>query len=176
MAQTKDRASPPSRRKRGFEPAAKLVAARVQSVSEGRGFAVTRLLTHWPEIVGEQLAAMTRPVKISHSRGGFGATLTLLTTGPAAPMIEMQLPQLREKVNVCYGYNAIQRILLTQTAPEGFAEGQARFAQKTVAKPAPDPADLQQAGRVGSRFDDPTLAEAMRQLTLNHTDKQTRKR
>ncbi|TRW99444.1 DUF721 domain-containing protein [Paracoccus sp. M683] len=177
MAQTKDSANQHRpRRKRGFEVAAKLVATPVQQVSEGRGFAVSRLLTHWPEIAGEPLAAMTRPVKISHSRGGFGATLTLLTTGPVAPMVEMQLPQLRDKVNACYGYNAIQRILLTQTAPEGFAEGQASFAHKSAIRPAPGPADLAQAGQVADRFDDPTLAAAMRQLVLNHTDRQTRKR
>ena len=121
MAHRKDITKSPRRRMRGFEPAAKLVAAPVQSASEGRGFAVTRLLTHWAEVAGEQLAPITRPVKISHSRGGFGATLTLLTTGPVAPMVEMQLPQLKERVNACYGYNAVQRILLTQTAPEGFA-------------------------------------------------------
>lgn len=176
MAQVKDNASPPPRRRRGFEPAAKLVAARVQSASEGRGFAVSRLLTHWPEIVGEQLASLTRPVKVSHTRGGFGATLTLLTTGPVAPMIEMQLPQLREKVNACYGYNAIQRILLTQTAPGGFSEGQAQFAQRRAEAPAPDPAQLQRAGQLAGGFDDPTLAAAMRQLALNHVQKQTRKR
>ncbi|RJL16643.1 DUF721 domain-containing protein, partial [Paracoccus siganidrum] len=86
--------SPGSRRKRGFEAAASLMSRRVQKAAEGRGFAVSRLLTHWPEIAGAQLAAMTRPVRISHSRGGFGATLTLLTTGPVAPMVEMQLPEL----------------------------------------------------------------------------------
>ncbi|WP_205962158.1 DciA family protein, partial [Paracoccus siganidrum] len=95
MAQMQNRSdSPGSRRKRGFEAAASLMSRRVQKAAEGRGFAVSRLLTHWPEIAGAQLAAMTRPVRISHSRGGFGATLTLLTTGPVAPMVEMQLPEL----------------------------------------------------------------------------------
>lgn len=176
MAQKKHSATPPRRRRRGFEPAAKLVATRVQNASEGRGFAVTRLLTHWPEVVGEQLAAMTRPVKISHSKGGFGATLTLLTIGPVAPMVEMQLPQLRDKVNACYGYNAIARILLTQTAPQGFADGQASFTHKPAAKPAPRPADIERASEVAGQFDDPDLARAMRQLALNHADRLTRKR
>lgn len=177
MAQTKDSRKSQPRRKRGFEAAAKLVAARVQTVSEGRGFAVTRLLTHWPEIAGAQLAAMTRPVKISHSRGGFGATLTVLTTGPVAPLVEMQLPQLRDRVNACYGYNAIQRILVTQTAAQGFAEGQARFDHsQPAARSEPRPADLKQASQIAQQFDDPGLAAAMRQLALNHADRQIRKR
>lgn len=164
------------RRRRGFEAAASLLAARVQKAAEGRGFAVSRLLTHWPEIAGERLAAMTRPVRISHRHGGFGATLTLLTTGPAAPMVEMQLPQLRERVNACYGYNAIQKIVLTQTAARGFAEGQAQFAHATSVSPAaPDPAAQARASDVAAKFDDPTLAEAMARLALNHSSKKNRK-
>jgi hypothetical protein len=155
------------RRRRGFEAASSLLSDRVQKAAEGRGFAVARLLTHWPEIAGERLAAMTRPVRISHSRGGFGATLTLLTAGPAAPMVEMQLPQLRDKVNACYGYNAIQKIILTQTSGSGFAEGQALFAPAPRTEPAPDPAAREAARQVATQFDDPALAEAMARLALN---------
>ena len=34
-----------------------------------------------------------------YGKGGMGATLTLLTTGPMAPMVEMQKERLRERVN-----------------------------------------------------------------------------
>ncbi|WP_413720645.1 DUF721 domain-containing protein [Silicimonas sp. MF1-12-2] len=114
------------RRKKGFERASSLVAGRVRSAGEARGFAVTRLLTHWPDIVGPDIAAAARPVEVSYGRG-FGATLTLLTTGAQAPMLEMQKETIREKVNACYGYAAIQRVRLTQTAATGFAEGKAQF-------------------------------------------------
>nr|WP_242679729.1 DUF721 domain-containing protein [Paracoccus nototheniae] len=149
------------------------MADRVQKAAEGRGFAVARLLTNWPEIAGPQLAAVTRPVRISHSRGGFGATLTLLTTGPMAPMVEMQLPQLRDRVNACYGYNAVQRITLTQTAASGFAEGQAAFVHAPRAPKPPDPALLERAAGIGQQFDDPGLAQAMAQLALNVASRKT---
>lgn len=155
------------RRNRGFQAAASLLSERVRKAAEGRGFAVSRLLTHWPEIAGPQLAAMTRPVRISHGRGAFGATLTLLTTGPAAPLVGMQLAQLRERVNACYGYNAIQRIALTQTAAAGFAEGQAQFAHAPAPDPVPDPQACEKAQRIAGQFADPTLAEAMARLALN---------
>lgn len=168
MAHAPDRRQNPfPRRRRGFQQAASLVADRVQKAAEGRGFAVARLLTHWPEIAGPRLAAMTRPVRVSHARAGLGATLTLLTTGPVAPLVEMQLPQLRERVNACYGYNAVQRIVLTQTAASGFAEGQALFAPAAVTAPAPDPASREQARRIAGQFQDPALAEAMALLALN---------
>ena len=165
----------PARRMRGFEAAARLVAPRVQRAAEGRGFAVARLLTHWAEIAGDEIAAVTRPVRIGYGKGGFGATLSLLTTGPMAPMVEMRLPGLRDRINACYGYNAIQRIVLTQTAPDGFAEGQAVFRPAPAVEAAPSQEDRQQAEALAARFDDPGLAEAMSRFALNHAARLARK-
>lgn len=140
------------RRGRGFMAAAALVQAPVRAAGEARGFAVARLLTHWAEVVGEEIAAMALPVKVGYGREGFGATLTLLTTGASAPVLQMQLPQIRERVNACYGYNAIARVLITQTAPSGFAEGRPAFDGAPPARPALRPAD-------------PAVAEAARALS-----------
>lgn len=124
----------------GFKPATGLLQARIRKASEARGFAESRLLTHWAEIVGQQVADIAHPVDIKYGRGGFGATLTVLTTGAQAPMLEMQKDQLRDKVNACYGYRAIARVRVTQTAPTGFAEGRVVFknAPKPDATPAPE--------------------------------------
>lgn len=130
----------PKRRGKGFEQAAGLLASRLRAVGEARGFAVTRLLTHWPEIAGEDIAQMGQPVKVSYAReGGLGATLTLLCSGAVAPMVQMRLPQLRDRVNACYGYNAISRIRITQTSPQGFAETQTAFAHATSQPETPPP-------------------------------------
>lgn len=175
MAKASDRPrNPQASRRRGFQQASALLADRVQKAAEGRGFAMARLLTHWPEIAGPRLAGMTRPVRISHARGGFGATLTLLTAGPVAPLVEMQLPQLRDRVNACYGYNAVQRIVLTQTAASGFAEGQAVFAPAPAQAGPPDPQIVEKADRIGRQFQDPALAQAMALLALNIETKRHR--
>lgn len=82
-------------------------------------------------------------------------------------MVQMQLPALRDRVNACYGYNAIQKIVLTQTAASGFAEGQAQFSP-APAKPASPPPEVQaEARQIAGQFTDPTLAEAMARLTMN---------
>ncbi|WP_299361011.1 DUF721 domain-containing protein [uncultured Paracoccus sp.] len=161
----------PPRRMRGFEPAALLVAQRVREGAEGRGFAVTRLLTNWSEIVGDELARCTRPVRITHGKG-FGGTLTILTTGPLAPLVQMQLPLIRDKVNACYGFNAVSRISITQTAAQGFAEGQAVFdaprqGPNAASAPAPSPERIAEADRLARDFSDPALSRAMRQLAIN---------
>lgn len=128
-----------TRRLYRFERASRLLEGRIRRVGEKRGFAVARLLTHWAEIVGEDVARIARPADVRYGREGFGATLTLLTTGAHAPLLEMQKDAIREKVNACYGYAAIARIRLTQTAPTGFAEGQVAFEPAPSPSP-PDPA------------------------------------
>ncbi|MEC8196651.1 MAG: DUF721 domain-containing protein, partial [Pseudomonadota bacterium] len=112
---------------KGFSRTSSLLQERIRKASESRGFAESRVLTHWAEIVGEDIARICQPVDVKYGRQGFGATLTLLTTGAQAPMLEMQKETLRTRINAAYGYNAITHMRITQTAPTGFAEGQAQF-------------------------------------------------
>ena len=142
--------------------------AQIRVAGESRGFAVTRLLTHWAEIVGEDMARITRPVKVGYGREGMGATLTLLTSGPMAPIVEMQKEKLREKVNAIYGYAAISRISLTQTAATGFAEGQAMFTPAPKATPpAPDPAIQAEAKSTAAPIQNEALRAALEALGQN---------
>ncbi|WP_371685714.1 MULTISPECIES: DUF721 domain-containing protein [Tabrizicola] len=154
-------------RMRGFEPAFGLVKDAIRAASESRGFAVARLLTHWAEVAGPEMAAKTRPVKISYGKGGMGATLTLLVKATEAPMVQMALPVLKERVNAVYGYNAISHIHLTQTAATGFAEGQAEFAPAPRASPKPDPAVRTRAQETTAGVADPGLRSALEQLAQN---------
>lgn len=146
---------------KGFTRAGGLVQTQIRKASETRGFAETRLLTHWADIVGPDVAALCRPVKVGYGRGGLGATLTVLTRGAAAPMLQAQLPVIRERVNACYGYNAIARIHVTQTASTGFDDGQTPFS--TPAPPVRDlPAELPpEAVRATDDVTDPGLRAAL---------------
>ena len=167
------------RRRKGFEQAASLVRGQIRGAGESRGFAVSKVLTHWDEIVGTEFAASARPVKVSYGASGgarrkhgdepvdhgLGATLTVLTTGAMAPMLEMQKESLRQKVNACYGYNAIARIRITQTAPEGFSEARALFrGQKRPASRADDPEVVLGAREVTEGVRDSTLRAALESL------------
>ncbi len=156
-----------NRRMRGFERTAGLLQTRIRQASEKRGFAVSRLLTHWAEIVGEDTARIARPVKVGYAQGGFGATLTLLTTGAQAPMLQADLPRIQTRVNACYGYAAISRIRITQTAPTGFAEGQASFAPAPKQVPQTDPVAQQAARDVAAPVADDGLRRALEALGQN---------
>jgi hypothetical protein len=160
---------------KGFKRTDSLLSGQIRRASETRGFAQSRLLTQWNEIAGQDIAAIARPVEIGYSRGGMGATLTLLTNGANAPMLEMQKEQLRAKVNAVYGYNAIARVRITQTAATGFADGKVAFDHKKPdAKPAADPALRQLAAAAAQPVSDDGLRDALARLGENILNKTNR--
>jgi hypothetical protein len=163
------------RRLRGFEPAAGFLKDRLRHAGETRGFTVARLLTHWDDVAGTDLARLTRPVKVSYPTGGMGATLTLLVTGAAGPQVQMSLPKLIDRVNAVYGYRAIARIALTQTAATGFAEGQTPFAGAPKPRPEPDPAKLAETRALAQPIANDGLRGALELLAQNILTRRTLK-
>ena len=157
---------------RGFARAATLLQPRIRKASEERGFAVTRLLTHWADVVGRATAQIATPVKVSYGQGGMGATLTLLCTGAQAPLLEMQKAQIRDKVNACYGYRAISRVRITQTAPTGFAEGRVVFTPAPKPKTMPDPALQSTADALSKDVKNDDLRTSLAALGANVLTKQ----
>ncbi len=176
MAQktTQSQATKRPRRGRGFSAMGSLIGTQIRSAGEKRGFATMRLLTHWVEIVGEDIAKIARPVNVTYGRQGFGATLTILTTGAQAPILQTQLPQIREKVNSCYGYSAISRVKITQTAPTGFHEGQVAFEAKPEAPAKEIPAEIKQAAQdVAADIENDSLKQALTALGQNVLTRKT---
>lgn len=160
---------------KGFKRTDSLLSGQIRAASQSRGFAQSRLLTQWAEIAGADTAAIAHPVEIGYGRGGMGATLTLLTTGANAPMLQMQVEQIRTKVNAVYGYNAISRVRITQTAPTGFADGKVAFEHKKPdAAIAPDPALRQKAAEAAGPVADDTLRDALARLAENVLTKNRR--
>ncbi|MBR9842505.1 MAG: DUF721 domain-containing protein [Rhodobacteraceae bacterium] len=160
---------------KGFARTSTLLRERIRKAGESRGFAVTRVLTHWQEIVGEDIAAICKPVDVKYGRQGMGATLTVLTTGAQAPMLEMQKERIRAKVNGVYGYNAIERLRITQTAATGFAEGQAVFTPKPKPAKAVLSEDIRaEAHDVAAPVADAGLREALERLAANVLNKTKR--
>jgi hypothetical protein len=101
-----------------------------------QGFASSNVVTHWPEIVGPEIAAYAEPLKMQWPRGDAEApepaTLVLRVEGPAAIEIQHLSGVILERVNRFFGWRAVGRIAIRQ-APL------ARRA-KSAAPPAPDPA------------------------------------
>ena len=142
-------ARPARRRRRGFVHGAGAVQGSIRKALEKRGFSELRLLTRWDQIVGDEIAAMARPVRVRYGGKGMGATLVLATTGAVAPLVEAQRQQIIDLVNAVHGHAAISRIHLVQTAPEaltsaGLAEAPAPWLAGGAGAdtdPAPMPPD-----------------------------------
>jgi hypothetical protein len=81
----------------------------------------------------------------------------------------MQKEKLRAAVNGVYGYNAISRIVLTQTAATGFAEGQAEFiaAPKAQLATSIPPEVVALAERDAKAVQDTGLRRALETLAKN---------
>ncbi len=113
----------PPRRARVPLPVAKQIAATARNVFKARGFQQDHIVRHWPEIVGASLSELSMPEKLafprtkaneSAPRRSEGATLTVRVDGPGALEFSHQEPQILERINSYYGYQAVTRIKLVQ--------------------------------------------------------------
>lgn len=148
----------------GLKKAESLVSAEIRRGAESRGFAAARLLTHWNEVVGEDLAALCRPEGVSWARGGMGATLTVLARGAEAPVVAAESERLRQRVNACYGYNAIVRVRVTQTSASGFAEGATPFTPAPKQPKGPAQKAVAAGATLAQDVADPGLRAALASL------------
>jgi|SRR5215510_14726494 len=99
-------------------PVADLLNRCLGDVFARQGFASTDIVTHWPEIVGPEIAAHAEPMKLNWPRGGeeeaAPATLVLRVEGPAAIEIQHLAAVILERVNRFFGWRAVDRIALRQ--------------------------------------------------------------
>ena len=65
------------RSKKGFRRASTFIQQLTKESLEKRGFAQSKLITNWNEIVGSELFKISRPIKMSFPKNGLGATLTI---------------------------------------------------------------------------------------------------
>jgi hypothetical protein len=122
---TTDRPSYPKqdRRSGGFKALAATVERFTKPIFGKRGLADGAIAAQWPQIIGDTLANVTMPEKVSYPRGDRrGGTLYLrVANGSFATELIHLEPQLIERINRYFGYRAISRVRLNQgpvTAPK----------------------------------------------------------
>ena len=154
-------------RKHGFKKASVLLKKNIQKVSESRGFAQSRVLTHWSEIVGEEISSVSIPTKVSYKTDGLGATLTILTSGSSGPILEMQKEFIRTKINAVYGYNAVQKIKITQSSPLALIRKNEN-PKSVISKKNKPKAEISTCiEKAVNEIDDKNLRQALEELAIN---------
>ena len=84
------------------------------------GFVQSSVVTRWPEIVGERHARVCAPESIRFPPGEKSEGILQLVVVPAhAPLISHVIPEIIERVNRFFGYNAVARVKLRQGAVKG---------------------------------------------------------
>ncbi len=87
---------------KGGPPQAGALATRIMrplTKSGQSGKSLDEIKRQWRDIVGEKLAQMTEPEKLTSSTAT-GRVLTIKVAGPAAPFVQHQTPLLLERCNL----------------------------------------------------------------------------
>jgi hypothetical protein len=169
------------RRGGGFRSAAAALAALARAAGERRGFAERRLLTDWRAVVGADVADACLPVRVAFRGGrnaGLAATLVVAARPGRAPEVQLMGPQIVERVNAVYGYNAVQAVRVTQAGPQSAAAwnaeddasglGMAEAGPAALSGAPPRPAALEPATVAAiSAVQDETLRAALQRLADN---------
>ena len=86
------------------------------------GFANGDLLTHWRDIVGVELAAVTKPQRIvvqrAHADNAPVRTLLISVAPEHLLDVQHQTPQILQQLNSWFGYDSIARIKIRPTSPK----------------------------------------------------------
>lgn len=107
------------KRKRLARSLGELVGKTFADLFARQGFAAMRIVTHWPEIAGPEIAAHAEPLRINwpkdpEAENAEPAVLVLRVEGPAAIEIQHLAPIIIERVNRFFGWPAVGRIALRQ--------------------------------------------------------------
>ncbi|WP_041392119.1 DUF721 domain-containing protein [Sphingobium sp. SYK-6] len=79
------------------------------------GFIQSSIVTRWAEIVGQRYAELTSPESIRFPTGRrSGGTLQLVVASGHAPMVQHVVPEIIERVNRFFGYDAVSRVAMRQ--------------------------------------------------------------
>lgn len=146
-------------------PLAALVPGLARKAVGKRGFADARILNEWPRIVGDDLARVTHPDRLTFPKGRReGGTLHIRASGPMATELQHLEPVVVERINAHFGFRAVDAIRILQ-APPSERPGIRRAAPPKRAPPPPaDPKSLAELDHDLERIDDPELRAILRRL------------
>lgn len=145
-------------RRYGLRPIAQVADALTRPAFGRRGFALGALLTHWPQIIGPELADCTQPEKLHFPQGkGDSGTLMIRADGGAALEIQHLQPLICERINSLCGFRAVAELRIIQ--------GPVTARPKPPKPPRPLlPAEKQVLERNLAEIGDPDLWTALEKL------------
>lgn len=95
-------------------PISRAILKASAHILKDAGPAPMTLAGRWPEIVGEKLAAISEPLRVTPGKGG--GTLVIRAPSAAAPMIQHAAEHILQRVNLASG-SRIKALKIDQTTP-----------------------------------------------------------
>ena len=143
------------------KPLSQLLGKTIADLLAKQGFASTGIITHWPDIVGAEIADHAEPMRMIwprrvHEDDPEPATLVLRVEGPVALEIQHLSGVILERVNRFFGWRAVGRIQIRQ-AP-------LRRQEKKRPPAGPDPAAVAQIASRMRDIGDDDLRDALARL------------
>ena len=95
-------------------PAGRGLRGYLKSMDDRFSQGAYALAARWREIVGEEVARRTEPVKLVKARAGGVSTLEIRVAGPAAAIIQHQAHEILGRVNLFLGAEAVGKLRIVQ--------------------------------------------------------------
>jgi hypothetical protein len=118
--------------------AGKALTPLIKKLDDQFGRGAGALEPRWREIVGDRLARVTRPQKLTRGKGGQPGVLELRVAGAAALLVQHQSEEILSRVNLFLGAGSVDRLRIAQGPVKPLVEPAKRPSR--AAKPAPLPA------------------------------------
>ena len=124
------------------------------------GFVQSSVVTRWPEIAGDRYAAISLPesIRFPHGKKSDG-TLNLIVSGSHAVLMQHVMPEIIERVNRFFGYNAVSKVKMRQ----GVVSPPKVDANRTKAPPSLKPIPMELGDSLRD-IGDPELLEVLQSL------------
>ena len=91
-----------------------MIEPMVAPSARERGFAISRIISHWHDTVGS-LSEWCRPADIHFPRGSRNnGTLRLQIASGRGPQAQAMAQQIIDAVNASFGYQAVSRVTIVQ--------------------------------------------------------------
>ncbi|MFJ6024804.1 DUF721 domain-containing protein [Brevundimonas sp. NPDC092305] len=107
----------------------------------GRGSGA--LEARWREIVGDRLARVTRPQKLTKGRGNAGGVLELRVAGPAALLVQHQSEDILQRVNLFLGAGSVEKLRIAQGPVKPLTDAPAQKPRRAASAPLPAAAEAE---------------------------------
>ncbi|MPT46997.1 MAG: DUF721 domain-containing protein [Sphingobium sp.] len=130
------------------------------------GFVQSSIVTRWAEIAGDRYAALSLPESIRFPAGKKEkGTLSLIVMGGHAPIIQHVIPEIIERVNRFFGYEAVVKVAIRPG--EITRRSSDTIPRSLPVPPQPVPDDMNASLRAIADPELRTVLEAMAQGLAN---------